>query len=111
MTQDTIKQRLSAARALIEQPEHWIQGAFQRYSDGKCVDRIPYREVMARCADGALMEVCGADEYQKVKRYLVDSINRYLGSDYVLLITWHDRPRRTHAQVMQAFDHAYRGDD
>ena len=61
---------------------------------------------MARCAHGAIRDVCLDVERREVSGYLRCSINHYLGSDYVSLVVWNDRPRRTHTQVVQAFDRA-----
>ena len=57
MNQDTIKQRLIAARALIDTPEKWTKGAFQRNATGRAV--APHDEaVAAYCAFGAIRRVC-----------------------------------------------------
>ena len=94
MTQDTIKQRLRAARALIDQPEKWTQNKLARQVNGGMV---------ARCVDGAILSVCLDGEQQETREYLGDSIN---GKGRLQLSEWNDAPERTHADVMLAFDRA-----
>ena len=105
MTQDTIKTRLRAARKLIDQPEKWTKGALKRDARGNelIISHIP---VASRCASGAIMAACEFEERREVFDQLSRSINHYLGSDYDSIVEWNDRPMRTHAQVMQAFDRA-----
>ena len=100
MTQDTIKQRLRAARALIDTPWRWTQGALERGTNG------PFFEEVARCACGAIREVCLATEANYVNIYLMRSINRHHGRHLGGMPSWNDAPNRTHAEVMQAFDRA-----
>ena len=103
MTQDTIKQRLSAARALIDQPEKWTQGAFQRNARGLAVE--PRCGAVAYCAYGAIRETCAESQQFEIMSRLVNCINRHGGCCYELA-PWNDAPERTYAEVMQAFDRA-----
>ena len=113
MTQDTIKDRLQAARALIDQPEKWTQGVFRRYA-GDLLKQLTGDEAAALvpesyCASGAIRAVCATEvEEWKVSRALRCSINSHrLPSLYdFALTTWNDQSKRTHAEVMQAFDRA-----
>ena len=104
MTQDTIKQRLRAARALIDKPEKWTQLAFERDAEGNSVDGTG-AEVVARCASRAINEACVFGEGFEVRRYLRDAMGR-LQDVFFTLSGWNDEPDRTHAEVMQAFDRA-----
>ena len=105
-TQETIKQRLRAARALIDQREHWTQGALQRDAAGRPVVLV-HHTVASRCAFGAILEACSVEEEREVRRHLMASINSRTPEGYYSDITnWNDYPDRTHAEVMQAFDRA-----
>ena len=116
MTQETIKKRLRAARKLIEQPEKWTQGAFQRDAHGHEVaishtslHRSWLPRMGSHCALGAISVCCRGSEEGEVKRHLMDSINGHgpIGEkDYYGLTGWNDLPDRTHAEVMLAFDRA-----
>ena len=101
MTQDTIKDRLRAARALIDKPEKWTQG---RYFDNMY-------GVESYCASGALSEAAlTPDEGNKAWTHLYNSVERHTGRNWGGLVAWNDAPERTHAEVMQAFDRAIDGD-
>lgn len=110
MTQDTIKTRLQAARALIDQPEKWTQGALNRDARGNSVVfASPDVEVLSCCAYGAIMNACMGCEYFEIACYLLKSINRHWterSAYYFRLTSWNDAGCRTHAEVMQAFDRA-----
>ena len=104
MTQDTIKQRLRAARALIDTPAKWTQGVNARDSDGlalSCFEVDGSPSVVSRCAFGALMGACNLGEVGEIAKHLMRSINYYGG-----ISSWNDEQGRTHAEVMQAFDRA-----
>ena len=98
MTQSTIKQRLTEARALIDQPEKWTQGVSSLNTEGG----------VAYCAREALVQVCGDDEdwADELSVHLIRSINRPAEYEDSALTDWNDAPTRTHAEVMQAFDRA-----
>ena len=110
MTQDTIKDRLRAARALIDQPAKWTQYAFGRDAEGNLVEGIEGKHpaIVARCATCAIMNVCLDGEARETRRYLIHSINNHRASDqcYFSLAGWNDITGRTHDDVMQAFDRA-----
>ena len=110
MTQETIKQRLRAARALIDRPEKWTQGAQHRDAKGRRLDSQRGRPVVARCAAGAIGDACESTmaEWKEVSGQLRNSINRHRfpGGRILALTTWNDHPNRTHAEVMLAFDRA-----
>ena len=86
MNKDTIKSRLIAARALIDQPEKWTKDA-------------------SSCAYGALVAVSQGGEYCWLASHLRRSINSHGGrADGIM--GWNDAPERTHAEVMRAFGRA-----
>ena len=110
MNEETIKSRLQAARALIDQPEKWTQGALARDAKDNPVEIGTTVEVVALCASGAIIEASMNNgrfcaEERAVRDHLMKSINGPSGSLYVLA-EWNDDPGRTHAEVMQAFDRA-----
>ena len=111
MTQDTIKQRLQAARALIDQPDKWTQGALQRDASGRSGLFAIGHQVVSRCASGAICDACESedwdvnDDWNEVNGHLRRSINRHGGNVYGIT-HWNDAPERTHAQVMLAFSRA-----
>ena len=107
MTQDTIQDRLRAARALIDQPEKWTQGALRRDVNGCPLGNNPEREIQARCAGGAIGDACQSvwPDLDEVSDHLRRSINCH-GGDVHGITYWNDRPERTHAEVMLAFDRA-----
>jgi len=88
----TTREILTAARELIADPRAWIQGT--------------YSVVMATtgqacyCGFGALHAValstmCESDARRR--------LNAVTGGDFM---TWQDEPRRTHGEVLAAFDRA-----
>ena len=110
MTQHTIKQILSEARALIDQPEKWTQNTLGRDATGKPVDLCSNVEAAALCASGAILAACMYDgvfcaEETAVRDQLMRAINGPDARGYGLAF-WNDEPERTHAEVMQAFDRA-----
>lgn len=105
MTQDTIKDRLRSARALIAKPEHWTQDANKRSAAGNVVRTFDI-PVASRCSFGALMEVCDIGEEGEVAEHLARSIKRHNECAIYGLSDWNDAPERTHTQVILAFDRA-----
>ena len=114
MTKNKIKNRLRAARKLIEKPEHWTKGAFQRDISGYPVT-TERAEVVSRCAYGAIIDACLAansaysDDERIIRSLLMDSVKRHLPIDdpsYLGIARWNDEPSRTHAEVVLAFDRA-----
>ena len=79
MTKDTIKSRLRAARALIDQPEKWTQGALHRDAQGRRLDSQRGRVVVSRCATGAIMDACGVGEAAEAVTHLECFITYYGG--------------------------------
>ena len=109
MTRDLIKQRLRAARELIDTPGKWTKGAFQRDAAGNDVSYYATALVpQSHCVTGAILSVCDDPfEDRQVKFYL----NRFThdprkGLGHLALVSWNDAPERTHAEVMLAFDQA-----
>ena len=109
MNRDTIMDRLIAARALIDTPAKWTQGANQRDSEGNSTVRLTGHPVVSRCASGAIQS--SAVEGNLISgecSILLDHFQRTIemrtGSLYSSVMHWNDYPERTHAEVMQAFD-------
>lgn len=86
---------LRAARALIDTPDKWCQGQFHK--DG------------AYCASGAIGVAAGVDIEvgcwfcHPAWQALADTVNAAQSGG---IGSWNDRPERTHADVLAAFDRA-----
>lgn len=97
---------LREARALIDKPEKWAQGAYGRDQYGRKIGGSTRRAVCF-CAIGALNSSGGG-------RAAKDALARALpvgacvpyGRSEASVIEWNDAPGRTHAEVMDAFDRA-----
>ena len=94
---------LITARRLIERPECWTIGAYNKDADG--MDFVNPADAVAWCAEGAVWEacrpICGGE---------------IVGGDALALLTeaihnehvpiWNDAATTTHADVLAAFDRA-----
>jgi hypothetical protein len=91
---------LVAARDLVARPGGWCQGQSARGADGAAVylGRTPAAK---HCALGACYVSCGGMPAQFSEA--VKLLNKAAG-DHV--IAWNDRPTRTQAEVVAAFDRA-----
>lgn len=89
---------LRAARALIDSPEKWTQGAFARRADSEHACSI--RDVGATrfCAAGAVVRAGGGGDATAALR---EATGHFGG-----LYAWNDAPERTHAEVLAVFDRA-----
>lgn len=103
---------LRAARALIATPERWTRSTYMRDSAGLRLD--------IRCADDRARAVCwcslgataqvasdcdyGASDCDYGAEVKADRLlEAAVGGD---VVRWNDRPGRTHAEVLAAFDRA-----
>ncbi len=92
---------LVAARALIERPERWTQGAYRRDAEG---DKCDEDHAVCWCVEGAMLHVSNrySYEYHNAHRLLVVATGTSLtGAEH-----WNDWPSRTHQQVLATFDRA-----
>ncbi|MFB2553933.1 DUF6197 family protein [Ensifer soli] len=94
---------LDRAQSLIRDPKNWGRHEYARTSDGTLTD-ITDPNAFCFCTAGAVYRVLGSvggfpASLQILARAIGDSSE---GSIYL----WNDNWRRTHAEVMAAFDRA-----
>lgn len=82
---------LKAARELIRDERHWIKGAFVLFVD----DERFY------CASGAINAVVNDSYYHGMKAR--NFLREVVGGT---VCVWNDKDKRTHAEVLEAFDQA-----
>ena len=109
MNHNTIRDRLIAARALIDTPAKWTQGANERDSEGSTVVRMTSHPVASRCASGAIQSSAIEGNLNSLEcTILLDHFQRTIeirtGAMYSSVMNWNDDRGRTHGEVMQAFD-------
>ena len=109
MNDNTIMDRLIAARALIDTPAKWTQGANERDSEGSSVVRLTRHPVVSRCASGAIQSSAiegnlNSEECASLLDHFHSTIEMRTGAYYASVMHWNDNPERTHAEVLQAFD-------
>ena len=94
---------LVRARKLIEDPDHWIKGAFaKRTPKGSSLD--PERpDVTCFCAVGALRHVVAPHEAEQLLNMAVRDISD--NSDWYVT-QFNDRKSTTHADVLALYDAA-----
>ena len=100
----TTLQILRKARKLIEKPERWCKGDAAKDRAGENED-VMSRKAAAFCMAGAVVRASGGwcREYYTAR----DHVEAVIGSHALdALAEWNDAPRRTHAQVLRAFDKA-----
>lgn len=98
----TTIQALKKARKLISNPKRWCQFREAQNARGLAVsadDSSAYKF----CAAGAILKVAGRDS----EEVLVSALKALMKSTRgVGVATYNDKPRRTHAQVLNIFDRA-----
>lgn len=95
----TPKEILIAARAKIEAPERWTQGAYAKDVDGQQADPCGKRAI-CWCIYGAVMATTDGDYHKE------HSATVLIGEIVNNIARWNDAPTRTHAEVLAAFDRA-----
>ena len=96
----TTLQILRKARKLIEKRERWIKFHLAETKDGGVVPATSKAAVLF-CALGALQRAANTDSWDFPA---TDAFGKAIGTDKIGF--WNNRPRRTHAQVLRAFDKA-----
>ena len=102
----TPKEILIAARAKIEAPERWTQGAYAKTAKrNKANPRSP--RATCWCILGAVAAVTG-DNPNRPDRAISSGLAAAARVDAYneCVIEWNDTPGRTHAEVLAAFDRA-----
>lgn len=91
---------LKRARKLIESPARWIKGACARSENG-CIVSTASTLAHSFCAYGALAAVAKIrGDFEPAEKYLQRATRaRHL-------MVWNDQSKRTHAQVLAAYDKA-----
>lgn len=91
---------LKAARERISVPEHWTQGHYARNAAGT-MESMTSSKAVCWCAEGSILMVdsghCGA---------ALRALGSVVGTSHIP--TFNDDARRTHAEVLAAFDEAIR---
>lgn len=90
---------LRKARDLISVPERWTKGELARSAGGY---KVSPRSSNATCwcIEGALIKASGEWAYEtRAIKLMMQIVNSVLHG-------WNDAPKRTHAEVLGAFDHA-----
>jgi len=102
----TPKEILIAARAKIEAPERWTQGAYAKTAKRNKA-RCDSPKAVCWCVIGAIAHVADVTP-GSVTDQLSGSLNEAigLGPNSWELVDWNDAPTRTHAEVLAAFDRA-----
>lgn len=93
---------LLAARTLIADPECWTKIAYARATDGRPLLSPGFSNAVCWCSIGALkfaVDGCNDDIYFSARRALALG----MGADPM---DYNDHPRRTHPEVLAAFDRA-----
>jgi hypothetical protein len=100
---------LRAAKALIAEPDKWVQGYFATNKDGEHVGWHT-EAACAWCADGALL---AATNSPTIPRWgSCDALIDAIPSDFTMgpglnpIVAYNDAPERTHAEIMEWFDRA-----
>lgn len=93
-----IADKLAEARKLIE--SGWTQGAFARDKSGQHLDEFTSREAVYFCAWGAIKRACLSGKYH----HTIVFFDQALGISNIA--EWNDTPRRTQAEVIEAFKRA-----
>jgi hypothetical protein len=91
---------LVAAKARISDPAKWTKGACARNADGDTVD-IYDRRACQWCSMGAIL---AALPPTLCISFVAAAMRPAVNGEW--FVTWQDKPERTHAEVMAAFDRA-----
>ena len=98
----TTAELLYEARAVIDTEDKWTQGALARNAGGQELVSVLSPGAVCYCAGGAIAVAFG-------ERYPDGSSPVWLALEAVIsgvIPTWNDKPERTHAEVLAAFDKA-----
>ena len=111
MSPDEIVAALAAAHKRIEDPKHWLHGDESHYAvdafGGGCRPEQPHAERFDMA--GAVMRATSVDGRERAERALAwvwFAVSGELNGRLRQVVDWHDRPERTHAEVLRALDRA-----
>lgn len=102
------------ARRLIASPQCWSKGAVGRDAQGDHVENLS--QAVSFCPIGALIMSYGEPNYSalpyperdRLQQPLLRAIRAMDKSRPVHIPSWNDSPKRTHQEVLNAFDAAIR---
>lgn len=94
---------LRKARALLDDPQKWCQGAYARAPGGNPIGPET-KGAVQWCAVGALRKVAGGPDADGIHE-AVHELNASIRSPGEIL-SFNDADRRKHAQVLKVFDRA-----
>jgi hypothetical protein len=95
---------LRAAKALIEDPAHWVQGTYGRQTRESTEHLLgDDPRTTCWCSVGAIQKVMGM-YHEYTTEALLDKVSKNLHG--VGIINFNDRATTTHAQVMEVWDAA-----
>ena len=96
---------LRAAKAVIEDQEHWIQGTYgrrSRSSKDHLLGNDP--EATCWCSMGAIQKVTNSESDYRMELFLNDVVRKVTKDPFMGIIRYNDH--HTHAEVMKMFDRA-----
>jgi hypothetical protein len=98
----TPRAQLTAARALISHPAHWIKKTSGTKANGKPDNSDNLSEAVCFCALGALWRAgddCRSSQAEAVLNMIVRTTTRFDNP-----VSFNDDPSTTHADVLRVFD-------
>lgn len=101
----TLADKLREARAFIDTPEKWTQGANARDAVGLPVP-VSARGAVCFCSAGAVIRAVPSVDFSSAASQLVEAAGIVSFTVEHGLTVWNDDPERTHAEVLAAFDRA-----
>lgn len=94
---------LKKARALLDNPAKWCQGAFARAKNGNHIGPET-KGAVQWCAVGAVRKVAGGPSADSIHEALHELNASIRGGDSIMV--YNDGENRKHAQVLKVFDRA-----
>jgi hypothetical protein len=98
----TPRAQLTAARALISHPAHWIKKTSGKTADGKPDNSTNLSEAVCFCALGAVWRA-GGDSRSSCAEIILGKIVRAT-TRFDNPVSFNDNPSTTHADVLRVFD-------
>lgn len=100
----TPRAHLTAARALISHPAHWIKKTSGKKADGKPDNSTNLSEAVCFCALGAVWRAGGKSRSSRAETILSEIVRTTTRFDNP--VSFNDHPSTTHADVLRVFDAA-----
>ena len=93
---------LIAARELIADPAHWTQTFYARDADGIFTDVLD-EAACKFCGYGAVLRATNSHDWTDASVRAAFLLERVVGPSFA---SWQDARKRTHSEVLAAFDRA-----